>query len=80
MLFNKFINHGSRRGNTAQALAQWQHSVALSEALDVLHLVMHHVRYHSIRMVIETSSNFPVSVLSLITIAKDQVMVMVVKN
>ena len=32
----EFVDHGGRRGNTAQALAQWRHPVAMSEALDVL--------------------------------------------
>jgi hypothetical protein len=39
-VFNEFVDHGSRRGNTVQALTQWWHPVALSEALDVLHWAM----------------------------------------
>jgi len=38
---NKFVIHGGRRGNTAQALAQWQHLVVSSEALGVLYQAMH---------------------------------------
>jgi hypothetical protein len=34
--FNKFVDHGGRRGDTAQALARWRHPVASSEALNVL--------------------------------------------
>jgi hypothetical protein len=39
----KIVDHGSRRGNAIQALAQWRHPVALSEALDVLHQATPHV-------------------------------------
>jgi len=35
----EIVYHGGRRGDTAQALAQWWHPVASSEALDVLHLL-----------------------------------------
>jgi hypothetical protein len=57
--FNKFVNHGGRRGNTVQALTQWQHPVASSEALDVFHWVMHPVSYRRIRMANEIASNLP---------------------
>jgi hypothetical protein len=33
----KIVDHGSRRGNTARALTQWQHLVALYKATDALH-------------------------------------------
>jgi hypothetical protein len=36
----KIIDHGGRHGNAMQALAQWQHPMASSEAQDVLHRVM----------------------------------------
>jgi hypothetical protein len=36
----KILDHGSRQGNTARALAQWQHLVALYEATDALHWAM----------------------------------------
>jgi hypothetical protein len=43
-------------------LAQWQHPVASSEALDLLHQAMHAVRYRRIAMVIETASKVGVFV------------------
>jgi hypothetical protein len=57
--FKKFVDHGSRRGNTSQALAQWQHPVAPSVALVVLHWAMHPASYRCIRMTIEITSNLP---------------------
>jgi hypothetical protein len=33
-------DHGSRQGNTARALTQWQHLVASCEATDALHWAM----------------------------------------
>ncbi len=73
--FNKFVNHGGRRGDRAQALTPWWHPVALSEALDVLHRAMHPALYSPIRMAIEVASNLPaffvvVDLLSPTTIAK----------
>jgi hypothetical protein len=58
-----------------QALAQWLHPVVLSEALDVLHQVMHPVSHRRIRMAIKIASNSPaffvvVNLLSPTTIAK----------
>ena len=50
---------GSHRGNTAQALAQWQHAVASSEALDVLHRAMRPMSYRCIAMAIEIVVNWP---------------------
>jgi hypothetical protein len=58
-VFNVFIDHGSRWGNTAQALTQWRHLVALHEATDVLHQGMHPALYRHIRMVIKITSTFP---------------------
>jgi hypothetical protein len=55
----KFVDHGGRRGNTAQALAQWQHPVASSEALDVLHWAMYPASYRRVCMAIEIASNLP---------------------
>jgi hypothetical protein len=57
--FNKFVNHGGRQGNVVQALVQWHHPLASSEARDVLHWAMHPASYHRIRMVIEIASKFP---------------------
>jgi hypothetical protein len=57
--FNKFVDHGGRQGDTAQALAQWRHPVASSEALDVLYRVMRPALYCCIAMAIEIASNLP---------------------
>jgi hypothetical protein len=57
--FNEFIDHGSRQGNTAQALAQWRHPVASSEVLDVLYWSMHPALYRCIAMAIEIASKLP---------------------
>jgi hypothetical protein len=43
----------------AQALAQWRHPVASSEALDVLYWVMHPTSHRRIPMVIEIASDSP---------------------
>jgi hypothetical protein len=55
----EFVDHGGRRGNTAQALNQWQHPVDLSEALDVLHWEMRPSSYCRIRMAIKIASSLP---------------------
>jgi len=55
--FNKSVNHGGYRGNTAQALAQWWHPVAQSEALDVLYQAMHPAWCRRICMAIEITSD-----------------------
>jgi len=57
--FNKFIDHGGRRGNTAQAFARWQHPVASSEVQDVLYRVIRPTSYRRIRMAIKIASNLP---------------------
>jgi hypothetical protein len=57
--FNKFVDHGGRRGNTAQALGQCQHPVTFSEALDVLYWAMHPALYCCIAMAIEIASVLP---------------------
>jgi hypothetical protein len=62
--FNKFVDHGGRWGNTAQALAQWRHPVASSEALDVLYRVMRPASYCCIAMAIIIANDLP-SFLSL---------------
>jgi hypothetical protein len=51
----KIVNHGSRQGNTAWALAQWRHLVALHEAMDALHWAMCSA-LHRIRMAIKIAS------------------------
>jgi hypothetical protein len=73
--FNEFVNHGSRRGDTAQALARWLHPVASSEAPDVIHRAMRPASYHCIAMAIEIAIDSPafcvaVDLLSPTTIAK----------
>jgi hypothetical protein len=73
--FNEFIDHGGRRGDTAKALAQWLHPVALSEAPDVIHWAMRPASYQCIAMAIEIAINSPaffvaVDLLSPTTIAK----------
>jgi hypothetical protein len=55
----EFVNHGGRRGDTAQALAQWRHPVASSEALDVLYRVMCPASYRCIAMAIEIVVDLP---------------------
>jgi hypothetical protein len=40
-------------------LAQWQHPVAFSVALDVLHQAMHIMLYYCIAMAIEMANNLP---------------------
>jgi hypothetical protein len=59
----KFVDHGSHWGNTAQALTQWQHPVAPSEALDVLYWTMRPASYRRIRMAIKIASNLPAFVV-----------------
>jgi hypothetical protein len=58
-VFNTFADHDGGRGNTAQALAQWQHPAASSEALDVLHWAMCPASHRRIGMVIKVTSNSP---------------------
>jgi hypothetical protein len=55
----KFVDHGDRRGDTAQALAQWRHPVASSEALDVLQRAMRPASYRCIAMAIEIVVDLP---------------------
>jgi hypothetical protein len=73
--FNEFVDHGGRRGDTAQALARWLHPVALSEAPDVIHRAMRPASYQCIAMAIEIAIDSPaffvaVDLLSPTTIAK----------
>jgi hypothetical protein len=53
----KIDDHGGCRGNGAQALNQWWHPMASSEALDVLHWSMCPALYRYIRMAIKFASN-----------------------
>jgi hypothetical protein len=73
--FNEFVDHGGRRGDTAQALARWLHPVASSEAQDVIHRAMRPALYHCIAMAIKIASDSPaffvaIDLLSPTTIAK----------
>jgi hypothetical protein len=54
--FFEIVDHGGRRGDTAQALAQWPHLVALHEAMDALNWAMHPASHHRIRMAIKIAS------------------------
>ncbi len=49
----KIDDHGGHRGDMAQALDQWRHPVALSEAPDVFHWAMRPASCCRIRMSIE---------------------------
>jgi len=64
----EFIDHGGRRGDTAQALARWRHPVASSEALDVLHREMRPASYRCIDMAIEIVVNLPAFFVSSISL------------
>jgi hypothetical protein len=64
----KFVDHGSHRGNTAQALARWRHPVASSEPLDVLHWAMRPALYRCITMAIEIVVDLPAFVVSSISL------------
>ena len=55
----KIVNHGGRQGNTAQALAQWRHLVALHEATDALHRAMRITPYRPGGMAINIVINLP---------------------
>jgi hypothetical protein len=55
----KFVDHGDRQGNTVQALDRWQHPVASSEALDVLHWAMCPTLYCHICTAIKNASYSP---------------------
>ncbi len=63
MFSAEIVDHVGRRGNVMQALAQWRHPVASSEALDVLHRVIWPAPYHRIRMAIEVASDLPAFVV-----------------
>jgi hypothetical protein len=52
----EIIGHGGCQGNMAQALARWQHLVALHEAINVLHRAMCPASHRHIRMAIKIAS------------------------
>ena len=75
MFSTKIVNHDRHWGDTAQALDQWRHPVALSEAPDVLHWAMRPALYRCIAMVIQIAIYLPalfvaVNLLLPTTIAK----------
>jgi hypothetical protein len=49
----EIVDHGSCRGNRAQALTQWRHLVASHEAMDALHWEMRPASHRRICMVIK---------------------------
>jgi hypothetical protein len=55
----ELIDHSGRWGDTVQALAQWRHPVALSEALDVIHWAMRPTSYRCITMAIKIVVKLP---------------------
>jgi len=55
----EFVDHGGRRGDTAQAHTQWRHPVASSEALGVLHRAMRPASYLCIAMATKIAVNLP---------------------
>jgi len=59
----KIVDHGIRHGNAMRALIRWQHAVASSEALDVLHRAMRPASHRRIRMAIEIANNSPAFVV-----------------
>jgi hypothetical protein len=50
------VDYGGCRGNTAWALAQWRHLVALHEATDALHWAMRPASHRRICMAIKIAS------------------------
>jgi hypothetical protein len=64
----EFVDHGGRRGDTAQALARWRHPVASSEALDVLHRAMRPALYCCIAMATEIVVDLPAFFVSSISL------------
>jgi hypothetical protein len=55
----EIVDHGGCRGVSMQALAQWRHPVASSEALDVLHWSIRPALYRRIRMAIKIAIDLP---------------------
>jgi hypothetical protein len=59
----EIVDHGGRRGDAMRALALWRHSLASSEALDVLHRAMRPASYRCIAIAIEIVVNLPAFLL-----------------
>jgi len=64
----ELVDHGGRRGNTAQALTRWWHPVASSEAWDVLHRAMRPTLYRCIAMATEIVVDLPAFFVSSISL------------
>ncbi len=56
IFYAEIDDHGVRRGNTRQILAQWQHMMASRVALDLLYWTMRLESYRLICMAIEMTS------------------------
>jgi hypothetical protein len=65
----KIVDHGGRRGDAMQELAQWRHPVASSEAMDVLHQAMRPAWHRRIHMVIEIVVVLPAFFASILLLA-----------
>jgi hypothetical protein len=65
----EIIDHGSHRSNAMQALTRWQHPLASSEALDVLHREMRPASYRCIAMAIEIVVDLPAFLSSPISLS-----------
>jgi hypothetical protein len=55
----EIVDHGGRRGDAMRALTRWQHPLASSEVLDVLHRAMRPASYRCIAMFIEIVVDLP---------------------
>jgi hypothetical protein len=56
IFYAEIDDHGVRRGNTGQIIAQWRHMVASMVALDLPYWAMRSTSYRLIRMAIEMTS------------------------
>jgi hypothetical protein len=56
IFYAKIDDHGVRRGDTGQILAQWRHMVASRVALDLPYWTMRSILYRLIRMAIKMTS------------------------
>ena len=60
MFSTKIVDHGGRHNNVMQALNQWRHPVASSEAQNVFHRAMQPALHRRINMAIKIASDLPV--------------------
>jgi len=63
---SEIVDHGGRRGNAMRALVRWQHPLASSEALVVLHREMRLASHRHIRIVIKIVVDLPAFFVALI--------------